>query len=76
VTEEFCLTPNLVPEFLAAVPADPFNEQPIKYKHAGTGYRIYSVGIDGDDDGGLNGQNGFAGSPSVPDGDIGFQNER
>lgn len=66
----------LVPEFLEAVPVDPFDEQPIKFKQIGSSYRIYSVGIDGDDDGGLIGQNVFAGSPPVPDGDIGFINDR
>lgn len=46
---------ELVPEYIAAVPTDPFNnDQPIQYLPTddGTGFKIYSFGEDGVDDGG------------------------
>lgn len=42
----------LVPAFLDAVPQDPFDGQPLRYKKLATGYVIYSVNDDGHDDGG------------------------
>ena len=42
---------GLVPEFLEAVPADPFDGKPLRYeKLAGGGYVVYSVGKDLQDD--------------------------
>ncbi len=41
---------QLVPDFLARVPADPFDDQPLRYRVEDEGYTIYSVGIDGVDD--------------------------
>jgi hypothetical protein len=43
----------LVPEYLAAVPADPFSGKPFRYRPTEDGYLLYSVGFDGYDDGGL-----------------------
>jgi hypothetical protein len=43
---------ELVPQFLPAVPADPFDGQPLRYHHLAKGYVIYSIGSDGHDDGG------------------------
>lgn len=43
----------LVPEFLESVPRDLFGEGPVKYRKTDTGYMIYSVGEDREDDGGL-----------------------
>jgi hypothetical protein len=45
---------QLVPEFLDAVPADPFTGGPFVYRAAetGPGFVLYSVGPDGQDDGG------------------------
>jgi hypothetical protein len=43
---------ELVPQFLSAMPADPFSGQPLRYYHLTKGYVIYSVGSDGHDDGG------------------------
>jgi type II secretory pathway pseudopilin PulG len=43
---------ELVPQFLAAVPDDPFDGQPLRYHHLVKGYVIYSVGSDGEDNGG------------------------
>jgi hypothetical protein len=43
---------ELVPQFLSAVPVDPFDGQPLSYYRLAKGYVIYSVGSDGHDDGG------------------------
>jgi hypothetical protein len=39
----------LVPDLLAAVPIDPFDGQPVRYRQTDTGLTIYSVGPDGED---------------------------
>ena len=41
-----------MPEYLAAIPADPFDGKPLRYKKAQKGYVIYSIGLDRQDDGG------------------------
>jgi hypothetical protein len=43
---------ELVPAYLDAVPADPFDGRPIRYNRLPKGYLIYSVGEDGVDNGG------------------------
>jgi hypothetical protein len=43
---------ELVPTYLAAVPTDPFDGQPLRYKKLAKGYIVYSVGENGKDDGG------------------------
>ncbi len=43
----------LAPDFLDQVPLDPFTSQPLEYARDGEGFLIYSVGLDGADDGGL-----------------------
>jgi hypothetical protein len=43
----------LAPEFLLAVPTDPVCNGPIIYRPVDGGYKIYSVGADLDDDGGV-----------------------
>jgi len=43
---------ELVPQFLDAVPKDPFDGKPLRYKTLEKGYVIYSIGPDGKDDGG------------------------
>jgi hypothetical protein len=43
---------ELVPLFLPAVPADPFDGEPLRYHRLANGYVIYSVGRDGEDNGG------------------------
>ena len=45
--------PELVPDFLPAVPRDPFDGQPLRFKTLPRGYVIYGIGADGVDDGGL-----------------------
>ena len=42
----------LTPEFIDAIPADPFTGDPLKYKKLADGYTVYSVNKDGKDDGG------------------------
>jgi|GEM_PF-685157 len=43
---------ELVPQFLSAVPVDPFDGQPLRYHRLARGFVIYSVGRDCHDDGG------------------------
>ena len=43
---------RLVPDYLAAVPEDPFDGAPLRYKRVDRGFTVYSVGEDGKDDGG------------------------
>ncbi len=43
---------DLVPEFLDAVPPDPFNGESLLYRKEAAGFVIYSVGSNGKDDGG------------------------
>lgn len=45
---------DLFPGFLAAIPADPFaKSSTFVYRTEGAAATIYSLGVDGDDDGGL-----------------------
>jgi len=43
---------ELVPQFLSAVPDDPFDGQSLRYHRLAKGYVVYSIGRDGHDDGG------------------------
>jgi hypothetical protein len=43
---------NLVPGYLPAVPLDPFDGAPLRYRRTDDGVVVYSVGEDGRDDGG------------------------
>ncbi len=43
---------TLVPEYLAAVPEDPMDGKPLKFRPLAQGYVVYSIGEDGTDDGG------------------------
>jgi hypothetical protein len=43
---------ELVPARLAAVPADPFDGKPLRYRRLADGVVVYSVGADGVDNGG------------------------
>ncbi len=43
---------GLVPNYLAAVPVDPFSDRPLVYRRTDTGYLLYSVGSNRVDDGG------------------------
>jgi hypothetical protein len=46
---------ELVPRYLNAVPRDPFRDAPLQYWRMASDYIVYSVGADGQDDGGLPG---------------------
>ncbi|MCC6697903.1 MAG: hypothetical protein IT365_19915 [Candidatus Hydrogenedentes bacterium] len=43
---------QLVPKYLPALNADPFDGQPLRYKRLSNGYQVYSVGEDLKNDGG------------------------
>ena len=43
---------ELVPEYIEAIPEDPFDGKPLRYKKLDKGYVVYSIGPDGKDDGG------------------------
>src|SRR5262249_47715700 len=43
---------DLVPTYLQAVPLDPFDGQPLRFRRTDAGAVVYSVGEDGRDDGG------------------------
>ena len=43
---------SLVPKYVATVPFDPMSENPLHYQQHARGFVLYSVGINGRDDGG------------------------
>jgi hypothetical protein len=55
--------------WIAAVPLDPFDGQPLRYKIVADGVRIYSVGLDGVDDGGAIDRDNW----TTPGTDLGFR---
>jgi hypothetical protein len=60
---------QLCPKYLAAVPLDPFDGQPLRYRQLEDGLIVYAVGNDGvDDDGNLDREH-----PDLPGVDIGFR---
>jgi hypothetical protein len=65
---------SLAGAFLASVPADPFDDQPLRYRKLDRGYVIYSVGPDLTDDGGLEKKSSRHGLR--PPGDVTFIVER
>lgn len=44
---------ELVPQWLPAVPLDPFSQQPLAYRFSTNAFLLYSLGPDGKDDGGM-----------------------
>lgn len=60
---------QLVPNFLAEVPKDPYDRKPLRFKHLDDGVLIYSVGPDGKDDGGKIDRQKYA----TPGSDMGFR---
>jgi hypothetical protein len=49
----------LVPEYLPTWPVDVFDGQPLRYARTGDAFTVYSVGVDGVDDGGkITGEDG------------------
>jgi hypothetical protein len=60
---------ELVPDYLPAVPADPFDGRPLRLRRLDDGIMVYSVGPDGTDNGGnLDRKDG-----RTPGTDLGFQ---
>ncbi len=49
---------ELVPTYLTAVPLDPFDGQPVRYKKLPVGYVVYCLSLDFTDDGGHAGNRG------------------
>ncbi|MEX2118058.1 MAG: hypothetical protein WD847_00495 [Pirellulales bacterium] len=49
---------QLAPDYLAALPEDPFSSAPLVYRREVEGYVLYSVGVNRRDDGGRPGENG------------------
>jgi hypothetical protein len=59
---------QLVPACCAALAADPYNGKPLHYKTHGASYVVYSVGSDGQDDGGVAWDSNYVKIPQ----DVGF----
>jgi hypothetical protein len=60
---------DLVPEFLTAVPADPFDGKPVRFRRLGDGVVVYTLGPDAADNGG-----NLADASPQPEGtDLGFR---
>ncbi len=57
---------ELVPKFIEAVPIDPFDGRPLRYKKREKGYTVYSIGEDGEDNGGLPKEKGKKGKTDDP----------
>lgn len=53
---------DLVPAYLPQVPNDAFAGKPLTYRPTGTGYLLYSIGLNGKDDGGV-----FSGAANADD---------
>src|SRR5262249_15700466 len=60
---------KLCPQYLATVPIDPFDGQPLRYRPLEDGVMVYAVGDDGVDDGG----NLDREHPNQPGVDIGYR---
>ncbi|NQU23273.1 MAG: hypothetical protein HQ567_18495, partial [Candidatus Nealsonbacteria bacterium] len=45
---------QLVPKYAETLPKDAFSDGPLQYKHSDTGYLLYSIGRNGEDEGGRN----------------------
>jgi hypothetical protein len=65
---------DLVPTFLPAVPSDPFDGKPLRYKTLLKGYVVYSVGEDREDNGGT--EKNSKGVSYAPGTDITFTVQR
>jgi hypothetical protein len=59
---------QLAPTCCATVPADPFDGKPLRYKTHGGSYVVYSIGSDGQDDGGVAWDSNYTKTPQ----DVGF----
>jgi hypothetical protein len=62
---------ELVPDYLNAIPEDPYSGKAICYRLAGSEWAVYSVGRDGADDGGVfGGRKAFSSSSGGYDYDL------
>ena len=55
---------ELVPKYLPSLPIDPFDGKPLRYKRMAKGFKVWSIGMDMKDDGGI------LGKPRYTKGDI------
>jgi hypothetical protein len=60
---------GLVPTYLKSIPLDPYDGQPLRYRRLADGVVVYSVGLDGIDDGGAIDRD----RPMTPNTDQGFR---
>lgn len=61
---------DLKPAYLSEIPLDPFDGEPLRYRRTDTGFVVYSLGHDRDDDGGVPPPEGTS---LIDDGDIVFR---
>jgi len=47
---------ELVPKYLPSVPTDPFDGKPLRYRREGAGFRLWSIGENMKDEGGMGGK--------------------
>ena len=59
---------RLTPTCCKSVPSDPYDGQPLRYKTHGASYAVYSIGSDGQDDGGVAWDSNYVKIPQ----DVGF----
>ena len=67
---------HLVPVYLAAVPADPFDGAPLRYRRTDRGFVVYSVGEDGKGNGSTGRRPAEGGKSDASAYDITFTVER
>jgi hypothetical protein len=67
---------ELIPTYLDAVPTDPFDGQALRYSVLAKGYVVYSIGEDGNDDGGAERKRENRRSDGTPIWDVTFFVER
>jgi hypothetical protein len=51
---------DLAPRYMSRIPTDIFNNKDLHYRREGSGFLLYSVGVNGFDDGGKSRQDGTA----------------
>lgn len=57
---------QLVPKSLEAIPLDPFTNEPFRYERRGDGFVLYSLGVNGEDDGGSDADGDFIDGEHAP----------
>jgi len=61
---------ELIPDYISAVPIDPFDGKPLRMSPEGDGLVLYSVGMNGEDDGGVDDSWSYGGTSGA---DISFR---